>query len=334
MKARHASLALALAMIGTVLSGLAAADPLPGEILKFQQLPLNNGGVPGIPAGIAGAPFPGHDELSTATLDPADGSYHGIYMADDFADHFDTPVVHVRWWGSYIQNQQGSGVKDFLITFENDVPLGDPNNPLPFSHPGDEKFNQIVHLGPLAPGSGTFTETFVPTPPLPDGGPPLEALYEYNAELHLGKEFVEKHDTVYWLKIVALVDPSRDGFIKWGWHNRDWSIPDPLASTAPAVVPGEFMTPTPFGPVWHFQDDAVTGPIVVTPVTSMPNMPDVVQDGWTPTHYEFPFDGPEQIQQFSKDLAFELYTRIPEPGSLLLMVIGAVGCMTMRRRRK
>ena len=53
---------------------------------------------------------------------------------------------------------------------------------------------------------------------------PLEALYEYNAELNLGKYFPEHHDKVYWLKIVALVDVQRDGFIQWGWHDRDWSI--------------------------------------------------------------------------------------------------------------
>ena len=84
---------------------------LAGGGLKFQQLPLNNGFIP-VPsvAGVPfGAPFPGHDELSTATLAPTvpPGNqllYQGQYMADDFADHFTTPVVHVRWWGSYLQN--------------------------------------------------------------------------------------------------------------------------------------------------------------------------------------------------------------------------------------
>ncbi len=47
------------------LSSRAHADPLPGEVLKFQQLPLNNGIYPptGTPTG--GQPYPGHDEWST-----------------------------------------------------------------------------------------------------------------------------------------------------------------------------------------------------------------------------------------------------------------------------
>src|SRR5262249_10852644 len=88
-------------------SRFASADPLPGEVLKFQQLPLNNTVTPTFPTPTpGGAPFPGHDELSTATPDGV--NYFGTYMADDFADKFSTPVVHVRWWGSYNQNFTGN----------------------------------------------------------------------------------------------------------------------------------------------------------------------------------------------------------------------------------
>jgi PEP-CTERM motif len=332
-------LSLSLWAAVALISSTTLADPLPGEILKFQQLPLNNGVVPGVPVGaVLGAPFPGHDELSTATLSTTGQLvYQGQYMADDFADKFLTPVVHVRWWGSYLQNQVFGGVKQFLISFEKDVPVTDPTNTTGYSHPGVPLLNQIVTLGPLAPGSGTFTESFIPTPSPPPGP---EALYQYNAELNLGKEFPEHPDTVYWLKIVALVDPQRDGPIAWGWHDRDWSIPDPLASTPPAVVPGEGIVGAvgpipPFGgtlPVWHFQDDAVTGPLTVFIDPSMPKMPTIDQPFWTPTHYVFPFDGPDNIGQFSKDLAFELYTRVPEPSSMLLIGLGGLALATMRRR--
>src|SRR4029079_5249120 len=127
-------------------------------------------------------------ELSTAI--PVDGQnfYSGTFMADDIADEFNSPVVHVRSWGSYLNNTlpaNGAGVQRFLISFENDVPVG-PNNP--FSHPGAERFNQVVARGPLAPGSGTFTQTLVPTPVIAGGIPPSEALFEYNAELNFGKE--------------------------------------------------------------------------------------------------------------------------------------------------
>jgi len=222
------------------------------------------------------------------------------------------------------------------------VPAG-PDNP--FSHPGEPLLNQIVRRGPLAPGSGTFTETLVSP-----GGPPLgERLFEYNAELHLGKEFFQKPDTVYWLKVVALVDLPAGIIIdpnqpptfvpRWGWHNRDYTIMDPLASTAPAVVPGEhidgFLGPVPGGTaVWHFQDDAVTGRISVDHLsTDMGQiMPRVEQGGFQPTRYLPLADGPSGIGEFSKDLAFELYTIIPEPASCMLMAIGVAGCLMFRRR--
>jgi len=310
------------------LSVSAFADPLPGEILKFQQVPLNNGLTPYYPAPLpGGAPYYGHDELSTAIRTSPTAPWQGTFMADDFADKFGTPVVHVRWWGSYLNDNHGNptnpGVKQFLVSFESDVPVN-PNNP--FSHPGSPLLNQIVRLGPLTPGSGTFTEKPVPTP-LMAGMPPREALFEYNAELNFDKFFPELRDTVYWLKIVALVDAQQDGVIQWGWHNRDYSITDPLASGPPAVVPGERIIGTVIdpikqftSPVWHFQDDAVSGAITVFP-GAVANMPSVEQSGYAPQNYIFPWDGPDNISQFSKDLAFELYT-IPEPTTAMLLCLG------------
>src|SRR5215471_17721900 len=106
----------------------AVADPLPGQVLKFQQLPLNNG-LPAYPGASIGQPFPGHDEVSTAYLQAtAPNTYQGAFMADDFADNFSTPVVHVRWWGSYPLDASGNqqfgnaGVPQFLISFESDMP--------------------------------------------------------------------------------------------------------------------------------------------------------------------------------------------------------------------
>ena len=74
-------------------------------------------------------------------------------MADDFADKFSTPVVHVRWWGSYNQNFTGNtaspGVKQFLISFEDDVAKDDPTNTTGFSHPGKPLLTQTVLQGRL-----------------------------------------------------------------------------------------------------------------------------------------------------------------------------------------
>ncbi|MES1213367.1 MAG: PEP-CTERM sorting domain-containing protein [Singulisphaera sp.] len=295
----------------------AYADPLSGEVLKFSQLPLNNG----LPPTAGGAPYPGHDEWSTAYLTPQPTAYQGSFMADDFSDTANTSVYHVSWWGSYDQNQTFNGVQKFLISFESDLPF-DPN--LGASRPDQVLSSEVVSLGALAPGSGTFTEKLV------NGNVP-EHLYQYNAELKL--PFAEQANQIYWLKIVALVDPATEGNINWGWHDRDWSLKNTLASPVP--TPGENVIGTvvdPNGlpqPVWHFQDDAVSGRILMTPNTAG-NGYNIQQAGYQPQNYVFipgavPIDGPFGIQNFSKDLAFQLYTRVPEPSTYLMAAMGSMG---------
>jgi hypothetical protein len=321
-----------------------SADPLPSrDILKFSQQPMNDTEV-GVPGAVGR--YWGHDELSTAynLPGPAAGLYRGTFMADDFADKFTSPVVHVKWWGSYLDNfiDPATPVDRFLISFESDVPASATGG---FSHPGQPLLNQIVRRAAAisGPGSGEFTEKLVS-----NGGPPLgEHLYEYNAELYLDKPFPQEPNKVYWLKIVALVDlPTAfpapidpinppAGITRWGWHNRDYTKMNPLASTPPAVVPGEFLTvlgPSPGVPVWHFQDDAVTGIVNIDTSGRIGQiMPVITQDNYQPTRYLPEADGPGPIGQFSKDLAFELYT-VPEPAASALVLVGLAGALAVRRK--
>jgi len=227
-------------------------------------------------------------------------------------------------------------VDKFLIAFESDIPDSDGPTGPDFSRPGQPLLTQIVRRVPAGPTPpGTFEEKWV------SGGNPgqLEDLYEYNAELHLGKEFFQKPDTVYWLKIVALVDTGPDfdpaTATQWGWHNRDYTVKDLLASTSPPLVPGpgEYLAGVlPGGePIYHFQDDAVTGFVGIVINPDNPIMPDITQDVSGPTHYVEPWDGPDEIAQYSKDLAFELYT-IPEPATLAMLGLG--GFFLARRKRQ
>jgi hypothetical protein len=299
----------------------ALADPLPGEVIKFQQKPLD-----GITP-IAGAgTYWGHDELSTANGNFATGaSFQGVFMADDFADKVSQPVVRVSWWGSYLDNQLFAGVNHFLISFESDVPASPAGG---FSHPGTPLLSQVVSKGALASASGTFTEA-----PVSPGGAPLnETLFKYNAELKL--PFPEKADTVYWLKIVALVNPSTDGAIRWGWHDRDYTSNDPYASTPPLVNPGEknIGAGSAFNPLWHFQDDAVSG-TVITQIDPNLNVGFVDQTNESPQNYIDLQDGPQGISQFSKDLAFELYY-VPEPATTTTGMAALALTMIRRRQRR
>jgi len=339
----HYSLTLAVAVCAAAIFATPSqADPLPGQVLKFNQSPM-------IATPVAGQIYFGHDELSTAygvgnTANPP-LNYQGTFMADDFADKFTTPVVHLTWWGSYLNNNNAAfppqpPVQKFLIAFETDV----PQSPGSFSHPGSVIQYEVVTPGTLTPG--TFTETQVRGPDPVLG----EALYKYNAQLTL--PFAQAPDTVYWLKIAALVDvpnpvvvPLPPGTTQWGWHNRDYTINDPQASVAPLVAPGEAidgLVPGTNIPIWHFQDDAVQGDLRFTP--GAPPSQQIVQLNMQPANYQFlnsagvgPIDGPVGIELHSKDLAFRLYTNgpiVPEPTSCVLMAIGLAGVFATGRRSR
>src|SRR6185436_16703315 len=107
----------------------------------------------------------------------------------------------------------------------------------------------------------------------------------------------------------------------------------------PLVNPGETQVgsigPPPSGvPIYHFQDDAVTGRVFVnTQLTPTGEItPFVEQGGYQPTRYLALADGPPLIGNFSKDLAFELYT-IPEPATCALIIIGLAAVFGIYRRR-
>jgi hypothetical protein len=359
MTATYRTMLFAL-VVASLTATQSIADPLPGRNRpKFVQQPMINTQILN-DNGVLDNYF-GHDEVSTAYWFNSPQIpvpvYRGRFMADDFADTLNSPVVHVKWWGSYLNDviNQNFPVNKFLISFENDIPQSATNA---FSHPGDLKFNQVVFRdvdNNLAPG-GEFSEKFI------RGADPIlnESLYEYNAELHLNKPFPQQADTVYWLKIVALVDVAPGiqfdplnppaNMTQWGWHNRDYTQQNPYASpnvAGPPFPPGEAIIgqvgpavqPT---PVWHFQDDAVEGNVQISAMG--PGgllMPDVLQPlaSMRPTHYLDNIDGPgsspvpgaANIGQFSKDLAFALYTTVPEPGTCLLMACSLAGVLFRRR---
>ncbi len=337
-------------------------EPEPEKEVKFIQLPLD-----GRPIDNQQYPYYGHDEISTAYtwFDGQTGipplGYQGCFMADDFADPYDTPVICLKWWGSYLNNQINQPVTKFLISFEADVPADDPNNALGYSHPGEVLSSEIVTLSSASCSALTPGE-YNEVPISPGGFPCNETLYEYCAVLK--KPFPQEPHTVYWLKIVAIIDldssesvpfftcmtnfaetqqisfceamelpdlPCQPEVTRWGWHNRDYRIMNPVASTAAdGVVPGESIIGSvvdPAGvtwPVWHFQDDAVSGDVFIDDrsVTD-PLCPLVFQGNYIDEYYVHLFtngrcfgvggvDGPVGIEEFSKDLAFELLTELPQ----------------------
>lgn len=334
---------IAAAGAGLAMCSSATADPLPGEVLKFYQAPLNNAGplypIGAVPTSLdnpASPAFPGHDELSTATLTATTGLYTGTMMADDFGDLLTTPIVHVEFWGSYMDgtNNANGGVQKFQITFYTDNPgssaNGAPSSPLtPYS-------SQTVTFtpGPLTPHDGKFTEQLVKgTTGAPGTGD--SPLYQYNAELAVPvpEPVPLPVGNVDWISIVALTDPTDPNpNILWGWHDRDYGIFDPLATTPPLTVPGEHNEAPPgLPPVWNFQDDAVSNNTFELPPTG--GLPTENPAAYVPQNYIPGIDISPNYPTESKDLAFALYTTaVPEPTGLILLA--GVAALARRNRRK
>ncbi len=351
-------LGLTALCVAVYFAGPALADPYPHQVLKFQQKPMHG-------VTILQSQYWGHDEESQLVGIIPDGghmpnTYTGVAMADDFSDKLSQPIQHLRWWGSYINMfEPPVGVQKFLVVIESDVPAN-PQEPGSFSHPGQVLWSQILvrdpNPQPGPPAPGFFKETLVPPVVAPGQTPPTEWLYEYNAELAptmpFAGFFAQRENTVYWLKIAALVDVPRENPVppfKWGWHNRDYTVQDLLACAPPAVVPGEHIQgviPDPAGGqlinIWHHQDDAVAAQTVLQILAGPGPELYVEQTDFRPQRYVNWVDGPglaEQfpgIAQFSKDLAFEIYA-VPEPGALALLLAGAgaaLGAVWFRRNKQ
>ena len=319
---------VAAACAAVIFANSAKADPLQlRDFLKFDQEPMINTTIAA--NGQIGI-YHGHDEISTIYGPGTNATqpiYQGSFMADDFSDTVSRPVVHVTWWGSYhgVSAAPQPPVQQFLIAFDSD----NPATPGQFSYPKAPIQAEVVNSGALAPFSGTFTET--PTNVVDINGDPI---YKYNAEL--ANPFPEQANTVYWLKIAAVVGgnppvPPGPGVINWGWHNRDYTIKDLLAAP---VSPGEVNEGTAANPIWHFQDDAVQGRLTYSP-TGVGINQQVIQTNPLPQNYIDLMDGPTGIGNHSKDLAFRLYTtQVPEPATCMLMAIGLVGVFATRRRSR
>ena len=301
LQSRSVAITTITSLVSLGIGSFASANPLPGEVLKFQQLPL------GSLVTNPNSQFPGHDELSTASLSTASGGYSGVFAADDFSDNVTSPIVDVQWWGSYLATSAPpTHVQQFLISFEADVPATATSG---FSHPGQVLSAQVVTLGPQVSGSGNFTETPQPALPGPDG-----TLYQYNAELR--NPFPEQAGVVYWLKIVALTTPNQP--IQWGWHNRDYTIPDPFAAPPGDSIVGVNDVGQ---PVNHYLDDAVTGNVTFIPGVPPPNG-GLIENNMSPLLYSLnpTVDGfgATGVVPPSEDLAFGLYYAVPEPVGLPL----------------
>ena len=224
-------------------------------------------------------------------------------LADDFLCIESGPITDVHIWGSWLFDQLPVG--EFgpdpnLVRFKLSFHSDVPvseNNP--FSYPGDELWSVVVEPGEfqVSPLVISANEQFY-DPNLDQIIGTDTMVYQYNFD-RFDDPFVQTEGTIYWLDVQAEVLglPTTQPAV-FGWKTRD-----PLDG--------------------HYNDDATfadtdgfAGPLLTE---------------WNELRYPegHPFEGQ------SIDMAFVL--TVPEPGSIGLAAIGAVGlgcCIWRRRRRK
>ena len=244
-------LTLALAAASLAIASTALADPLPGrDVLKFGQQPMSTPRSPTSTEHRNGLALRGHDELSTAygfgNAATRPTPYQGRFMADDFADKLSRPRGPREMVGLVPQQFPiAQHAREQVPDFVRKRRASDRRQC--FSHPGPAALEPDRHAGPAggAPAPARYTEKLISP-----GGPPLnEQLYEYNAELHLGKAFFRegghgllaedrgprRSSAGHSLRRIPIShQPSSP---RWGWHNRDYTIKIRSLPRLPRVIP-------------------------------------------------------------------------------------------------
>jgi hypothetical protein len=216
-------------------------EPPPEPILKWSQPPVE----------IEPDLYYGWDEMSI---------YGGMQIAgDDWLCEDQRPVSDLHWWGSYYgwdmsMPPPGPVPIGFHIGIWTDVPMGDPCNFYPYSHPGRMIWEYAASMAEVneEPVGMDFHEQHPP-----------DVCFKY--DLQLPEEFwfwQEGPQNIYWLTISAIYDvqPPVDLFY-WGWKTREHNFNDDairiLMPTAPMV--GEpFMDGEPIWPGWDMAFELTT----------------------------------------------------------------------------
>jgi len=145
-------------------------------------------------------------------------------VADDWKCLRKTPVTAIVWWGSYIGYQYEACGDTFMplpvspnrfrLSIWTDVPLGDPGNPYPYSHPGEIIWTYETQK---------YDEVLVGYDKHPEYEPPYrtEPVFRYSARLPKDAWFQQPDvNGVFWLSVQAVYDNNMPNY-DWGWTNHE-----------------------------------------------------------------------------------------------------------------
>jgi len=244
----------------------------------------------------------GVDVLATFWQDPGVSTGTGTILADDWQCSGSGPVTDIHIWGSWIGDvlpDDASGVPGpdnltFKLSIHEDVPIGG-SNPLGFSHPGAELWQTVVPPGDPRVTSRLYAEN------LP------EQFYDPNTDTIIGS------DTKAW-QYNFLFDAA-DSFVQTAgtiyWLDVQVFLPNHPEFEIDGPRFGWKSTRN----IWN--DNGVYGGNTI------------FGDSDPPPVFWKPMSHPVVASQL--DLAFVI---TPEPATMSLLVLGTIGVLTRRRRRR
>jgi len=159
--------------------------------------------------------YHGWDEYST----------YGVQIAgDDWLCEDQRPVSDIHWWGSYYGWTEPVPPPvalpiGFHIGIWTDVPVGDPCNNHPYSHPGRMIWEYNATMAEVNEEwvGWDFHELH----------PPIDACFRYDLQLPEESWFwQEVPNSIYWLTISAIYQEPFPPANYWGWKTREWFYND------------------------------------------------------------------------------------------------------------
>ncbi len=186
--------------------------------------------------------------------------YGGMQIAgDDWLCEDQRPVSDVHWWGSYYEWLEPVVPPvptpiGFHIGIWTDVPLGDPCNMYPYSHPGRMIWEYWADMAEVNEEWVGFD--------FHEQHPMIDACFRY--DLQLPEEFwfwQEGPGNIYWLTISAMYMEPPPPVFYWGWKTRPYFFNDDAIRiywpTAPMV--GEpYIEGEPILPGWDMAFELTT----------------------------------------------------------------------------
>ncbi len=154
-------------------------------------------------------------------------------LADDFMCEATGPITQIDVWGSWYHDHppfMDPWAVTFTLSIHADLPIGHPENPNPYSIPGDLLWQKEFLPGQFDSWLYEITEEgwFVPCAEPPAYDPVADHnCYIYNFFIDASEAFHQEQGNIYWLDVQAqpLFWPECPEPVRFGWKNSymEWN---------------------------------------------------------------------------------------------------------------